>query len=122
MAKLFSSQEVQKRLVENITLLWTLCEVPSQPKQNKLHRGQDEGRQLSENRERQLADIFAFISAWTDDSSRVMAVCIEEDPAKTGMTICLASNSGVVSHVTQGFKGIAQTLEQASLRSRARRA
>ena len=82
MAKLFSSQEAQKRLVENITLLWTLCEVPSQPKQNKLHRGQDEGRQLSGNRERQLADIFAFISAWTDDSSRVMAVCIEEDPPK----------------------------------------
>ena len=122
MAKLSSSQEVQKRLVENITLLWTFCEIPSQPKQNKLHRGQDEGRQLSENRERQLADIFAFISAWTDDSARVMAVCVEEAPAKTGLTICLASNSGVVSQVTQGFNGIAGTLEQASLRSRARRA
>lgn len=119
MAKLLSGQNIQRRLVENITLLWTLCEVPGQPKEDDVHGGHDEGRQLSQDREMQLVDIFAFISTTTDDPLRVMAVCIEEKPEKNGMTIRLASNTGDLSHVTQGFNGIARTLEQASLRSRA---
>ena len=122
MAKLTSGQEIKKRLVENITLLWTLCEVPGKPHENETRRGDDEGRQLPRDRERQLVDSFAFISASTDDSLRVTAVCIEEDPDKMGMTICLASNTGGLSHVTQGFNDIARTLEQASLRSRAKSA
>ena len=106
--------------MENITLLWTLCEIPGKPKENKTRRGDDEGRQLSRDRERQLVDSFAFISASTNESLRVMAVCIEEDSDKMGMTIRLASNIGDLLHVTQGFNGIARTLEQASMRSRAK--
>lgn len=119
MAKLTSGQKIQKRLIENITLLWTLCEVPGKSKENHTRGGHDEGRQLPRDRERQLVDSFAFLSATTDDPLRVMAVCIEEDPDKIGMTISLASNTGDLSDVTQGFDGIARTLEQASLRSRA---
>ena len=117
MATLSSSQIIQKRLVENITLLWTLCEVPGESKENDTQIGQDEGRQLSLDRERQLTDSFAFISATTDDMQRVMAVSIEEDSDGKGMTVRLASNTGDLSDVTQGLSGIAQTLEQASLRS-----
>ena len=117
-----SGQKSQERMVENITLLRTLCKIPGKPKENQIRREHDEARQLSWSRERQLADIFAFISAWTDDSARVMAVCIEENPGKPGMTICLASNSGDLSHVTKGFNDIARILEQASLRSKARHA
>ena len=120
MTKLSSGQEVQKRLVENITLLWTLCEIPGNPKENKIDGGHDEGRQLPWDRERQLVDSFAFISASTDDMLRVMAVCIEEDPDKQGMTLRLASNTGDLSRVIQGFNGIARSLEQATWRSRAR--
>lgn len=122
MAELSSGQKIQRRLVENITLLWTLCETPDQPKENQIRGGCDEGRQLTPDRERQLVDSFAFISASTDNMLRVMAVCIEEDPDKTGMTIRLASNTGDLSHVAQGFNGIARTLEQASLRGRAQSA
>ena len=122
MAKLSTGQKVQKRLVENITLLWTLCEIPGKPKENETRRGDDGGQQLSRDRERQLVDSFAFISASTDDSLRVTAVCIEGDLDEMGMTICLASNTGDLSHVTQGFNDIARTLEQASLRSRAKSA
>lgn len=120
MKKLSSGQEIQKRLVENITLLYTLCEVPGEPEENDVHSGHDEGRQLSRDRERQLTDSFAFISATTDDMLRVMAVSIEEDPDKKGMTIRLASNTGDLSDITQGLNGIGRTLEQASLRSRIR--
>ena len=120
MVKLSSGQNVQKRLVENITLLWTLCKVSDHSKENQIRGGHDEGRQLSLDRETQLAESFAFLSATTDDKRRVMAVCIEEDADKIGMTIRLASNTGDLSRVTQGFNSIARTLEQAALRSRAR--
>ena len=120
MVKLSSGQNVQKRLVENITLLWTLCKVSDRSKENPIRGGHDEGRQLPLDRERQLAESFAFLSATTDDKRRVMAVCIEEDANKIGMTIRLASNTGDLSQVTEGFNSIARTLEQAALRSRAR--
>ena len=118
MVELSFDQDVQKRLVENITLLWTLCDIPGKPKENKIRAGHDGGRQLSWDRERQLADSFAFISALTDD--RVMAACIEENPDGKGMIVRIASNTGDLSDVTQGFNGIARTLEQASLRRKVR--
>ncbi len=118
MARLSSGQEIQKRLVENITLLWALCEVPSLPKENELHGSHDERRRLSLDREKQLVDSFAFIAASTEDSLRVMAVCIEERPNETGMNIRLASNTGDLSGIAEAFNGIARTLEGASSRGR----
>ncbi|KAL8766740.1 MAG: hypothetical protein Q9209_006562 [Squamulea sp. 1 TL-2023] len=120
MARLSSGQKIQKRLVENITLLWTLCETPDRPREHKLDGSLDTNRQLSLAREKQLVDSFSFISASTDDMLRVMAVCIEEDADKNGITIRLASNTGDLSHVTQGFNSIAHTLEAASSRAKSR--
>ena len=113
-AGLSSSQRIQKRLAENITLLWAMCEVPDLPKENKLRESYDKRRQLSLDREKQLVDYFAFISATTNDPLRIMAVCIEEDGDEKGMTIRLASNTGDLSSVIQGFRDIARTLEKAS--------
>ncbi len=50
---------------------------------------------------------------------RVMAICVEEDPDKMGMTIRLASNTGDLSRITEGFNGIANALERAALRGMA---
>ncbi|CAO1602478.1 hypothetical protein XANCAGTX0491_006088 [Xanthoria calcicola] len=119
-AGLSSSQRIQKRLVENITLLWAMCEVPDLPKENRLRESYDKRRQLSLDREKQLVDYFAFISATTNDPLRIMAVCVEEDGDEKGMTIRLASNTGDLSSVVQGFMGIARTLEKASSKSRSR--
>lgn len=116
MSDLSFGQTTRKRLVENITLLWTLNEVPESPKENKLSCENDEAQQLTPEREKQLADSFAFISASTDDMLRVMAVSIEEDFDKRGMTIRLASNTGDLSRITEDFNGIANTLEKAALR------
>lgn len=116
MSNLSCSQITRRRLIETITLLWTLTEVPEQPKENKLDCGNDEAKQLTTEREKQLADSFAFISASTDDMLRVMAVCIEEDPDQGGMTIRLASNTGDLSRTIEGFKGIARTLQKAALK------
>ncbi|KAL8884892.1 MAG: hypothetical protein Q9215_007151 [Flavoplaca cf. flavocitrina] len=118
MARPSSGEKIQKRLVENITLLWAMCEVPNMPKENELSGSQDEHRRLSLNREKQLVDSFAFIAASTDDPLRIMAVCIEECQKKGGMIIRLASNTGDLSSLKQGFTGIAQTLEQASSKAK----
>ena len=117
MAKLSSGQKIQKRLVENITLLWALGETPDQPKENELRESYDEGRQLFPNRERQLVNNFAFISASTDNMLRVMAVCIEENFNKTGMIIRLASNTGDLSYVAQGFNSIARLWSKGKIAS-----
>ena len=116
MSNLSCSHTARRHLIETITLLWTLTEVPEQPKENKLDCINDKAKQLTVERERQLADSFAFISASTDDMLRVMAVCIEEDPDQGGMTIRLASNTGDLSGITEGFKGIACTLQKAALK------
>lgn len=45
-----------------------------------------------------------------------MAVCIEEDHDQGGMTNRLASNTGDLSCITEGFKGIARTLQKVALK------
>jgi len=106
----------RQRMIENITMLWTLNEVPEPPKENAIDCSANETRQLTPARERQLVDNLAFISASTDDMLRVMAVCIEERSDQQGMTIRLASNTGDLSPTVKSFEVIACTLERAALR------
>lgn len=111
-----NNNSIKRRLVENVTMLWTLNDLPEQPKDNTVGRESDETRQLPPERERQLAENFAFISASTDNMRRVMAVCVEEDSDKEGITIRLASNTGDLSRIKGQLDGIAKTLETAALR------
>lgn len=116
MSNLSCSQTTRRRLIETITLLWTLTEISEQSKENKLDCGNDEVKQLTTEREKRLADSFAFISASTNDMFRVMAICIEENPDQNEMTIRLASNTGDLSRVTEDFKDIAHTLQKTALK------
>lgn len=61
---------------------------------NKLSFNNDETRQLTSEREKQLVDNLTFISASTDDMLRVIAVAVEEDLDKEKITIRFASNTG----------------------------
>ena len=110
------NDSIKRRLVENVTMLWTLNDLPEQPKDNTVGRESDETRQLPPERERQLAENFAFISASTDNMRRVMAVCVEENLDKKGITIRVASNTGDLSRIKEKLDGIAKTLETAALR------
>ena len=56
----------------------------------------------------------AFLSSISDNPLRVMAVCIEEHDNKEGITIRMASNTGDMSLVVNGFNKMAQVLEQAA--------
>lgn len=109
-------ERLRETMIENITLLWTLSEVPERPKENRTKCEIDKSRQLTLEREVQLASSLAFISASTDNMLRVMAVCIEEWPDQQGLTIRLASNTGDLSRISKSFKDIADTIERAALR------
>ena len=105
-----------ERLMESITLLKMLTEVPGSQMENDLPQSLDSARQLSIEREKELVDNLAFLSATTDNPNKVMAICIEEDHDLHGMTIRLAANTGDLSKVNSGFKDIARILERAASR------
>lgn len=106
-----------RRLVENVNLLWALNETPEVPKVCDLqHDGTDAHRQLTLSRERQLASIIAFISAYSEDNRTVMAVTIEERAREESMTVRLATNSGDLAFVKGHLERIAAHLTNATHR------
>ena len=108
-----------KSLMEAITLLHMLNECPESPKEN-----QQPGAvsvlssiyQLPFQREKQIVEDLAFLSATTNDPARVMAVCLEEARDRRGCTIRLTSNNGDIDEVVHGFKLMAKILEQGASR------
>ena len=112
--KLSPEEEVRRRLAAAVTLLSTLNTEPEKPKDNEApnNSGERDDRQLSFSRERRLAEHFAFLSATTKDATKVMAVSVEEDSDKKGLTVRLASNTGDLSSVKEGLDKIASILQQ----------
>ena len=108
----------QRQLMENITLLWTLNEIPGIPAETQLSVESSPDRSLTILREKELVDNLAFLSSTKDNSLKVMAVCVEERDDHEGLTIRLASNTGDITDVQQGFEGIAGVLEQAATRGK----
>jgi hypothetical protein len=88
----------------------------SGPRGQSLGPGRDLQRHLSVSREQEIASNLAFLAATTDDSLRVMAVCVEERPDGRGATVRVASNTGDLTAVTSGLRMLATTLEQAARR------
>lgn len=108
-----------RRLMETIVILWTLTDVPGGPAVQKPPHTPSEGpatRQLSFEREKSFVEILAFLSGTSDDPSKVMAVCIEESSTGDSLTIRLATNSGNCLKVLDGFRRMANILEQSSRR------
>ena len=105
------------RLMESITLLWMLNEIPETPKEHALSDILDPERALSIQREKEIVDNLAFLSSITDDRNRVMAVCIEENVNQERLIVRLAVNDGDLVEEKRGFESIAKVLELAALRS-----
>jgi hypothetical protein len=106
----------RKRLLQNITLLWTLRRIPEKPSENLLSSDNESTHRLTAKRENEIVGNLAFLSATNDDHLKVMAVCIEEDDTGEAITIRIASNSGDLSEVVNGFKRLGGVLEQAARR------
>lgn len=70
---------------------------------------------LGFQREKQLAEAFAFLAATTKDSKRVIAACVKEHIDKRrGLTIQLSVNRGELDCVKDGFEKMAKILEHAA--------
>ncbi|KAI9786770.1 MAG: hypothetical protein M1835_002969 [Candelina submexicana] len=107
---------LQQRLRENITLLHILTKFPEVEKDNSLPDTISSRRLLSIQREREIVDNLAFLSACRDDNSKISAVCIDEDNAQSSMVIRLSANTGDLQDVQQGFNMLASILEKAASR------
>lgn len=105
--------------MENVTLLWTLKEIIEHPNEHVLRDEGQSWHQLSLQREKTLANVFAFLSATHDDTCKITAVCIEESRHDDRLTIRTASNTGDCSYIRSGFEDIARILEMAHKRGRA---
>jgi hypothetical protein len=116
MGKLWGSQVTRAQLQQSISKLRQLDELPEIPGENLVNPEIDSTRQLSVVREKEIACNLAFLSATSDDSLNVMAICIEEYCNGRGITIRVASNTGDLSAVTAGFVRLARALEHAARR------
>lgn len=109
-------QHERCRLLENVNLLCALLDVPSPyvGENEQPCTAADGGHRLSFRRERQLAGDFAFLAATTDDPLKVRAVGIEEHRHDSGLTIRVATNSGSLLVVKEGFEYICNILKDLS--------
>lgn len=105
-------------LEQSISRLRQLNQLPGIPRENLINLHDDTTHVLGVEREREIASNLAFLSATSDYSLKVMAVCIEEHRNRKRCTIRIASNSGDLSIVTDGFSRLARVCEQAARRGR----
>jgi hypothetical protein len=103
-------------LQQSISNLQQLDKLPEIPRENLVNLDIDPTRQLSVVREREIASNLAFLSATSDDSLKVMAICVKEHRNRKGITIRVASNTGDLSAVTRGFVKLARVLEYTARR------
>lgn len=113
---MWESPVTQQQLRQSISHFRRLNEVPGPPKKNTLVLDVDLTRHLTVEREKDIASNLAFLSSTSDDSQKVIAACVEEYSNGEGITIRIASNSGDLSEVTNGFQKLAVILEQAAQR------
>ncbi|OBT81073.1 hypothetical protein VE02_10304 [Pseudogymnoascus sp. 03VT05] len=112
----------RSQLRQSIDSLYTQYEVPESPTKNPINSETaskligDQSRRLNFSQEKDIASNLAFLSATSDDSFKIMAVCVEEHSNGEGITIRIASNSGDLSVVKAGFIKVGEILEQAARR------
>jgi hypothetical protein len=97
----------RQQLQESIRQLCKLSNVPQGTEGNLLVQRGDLQRHLSLSREQEIANNLAFLSATTDDSLRVMAVCVEERADGMGATVRIASNTSDLTAITSGLRMLA---------------
>ena len=112
---MWGGEITRQQILQSICLFQTLNEVPEPPKDHLLSTENDPKYCLSALREKEVTSNLAFLSSISDNPLRVMAVCIEEHEDKEGITIRMASNTGDMSLVVNGFNKMARVLEQAAL-------
>jgi hypothetical protein len=109
----------RERLLGRIILLQLLNETFEKPSENSINEPNirdrtSAARVLSLRREKELVEILAFLSASTDDPSKVIAVCVEEGHNGNALVVRMAVNNGGLENVKDGFEKMARVLERAA--------
>ena len=115
-ATMWGGAITRPQLQQTISHLRKLDELPEVPSENLAVPEADQKRHLSISREKEIASNLAFLSATSDESLKVMAVCVEEHCNGEGITIRVASNTGDLSAVMRELMTLAKILEQAARR------
>lgn len=107
----------QAHLLQKIILLQLLNCIPEKPSEMSISEwsaqtGNPTKRVLGLQREKQLAELFAFLAATTDDPKKIVAACVEESEKGTCLIIRLAVNNGNLDKVEAGFERMARALER----------
>ncbi|KAF2187015.1 hypothetical protein K469DRAFT_686228 [Zopfia rhizophila CBS 207.26] len=93
------------RLAENLVLLQKLSNQPIPPSKNKLvHLDGGEGRTLEFRQELDIAECLTYLSAYSNDPERVLALCLEEQTNHQGLVVSIATNTGPTSHLQRGIQ------------------
>lgn len=109
-----SGQDV--RFAENVALLQRLTACPSLPSTNPsppLANSRGPARILSFERERTVTSGLAFLAGTSDNPNYIVAVCVEENPKKDGLSVVLAINKtgprdaeDVLDTIKLGLQGV----------------
>ena len=107
----------QAHLLQKVVLLQLLDRTPKKPSEIKLSESnvrEDESteRTLDLQREKELAESFAFLAATTNDPKKVVAACVVEGEEKGCLTVRLAMNKGNLDHLISGFERMAKIFER----------
>lgn len=81
------------------------------PYENSIAEDDTGQRTLTNSDEVELADMFAFLTPSTRDSSCIAAACLEEDGDGQGMTVLLASNTEDLTCRRSALRDLCDTLE-----------
>ncbi len=113
---MWGSEVTRHHLRQTICHLSELNNIPELPTEHVLVTQPVSFHRLDIAREREIASNLAFLLATTDNSLKVMAVCVEEQRNGRGSIIRISSNTGDLSEITQSFTVLAGILEQAARR------
>lgn len=100
-------------LAENINLLYQITKTPEKPHDNPVPRKYSADvspRSLSFKQELGFIGALSFISSYTDDNSKVAAMCVEEVRSQHKLIINVAANAGDLDNLVSGLDGITKIL------------
>jgi len=115
---MWNSEITRAELLNSINKLQRIRRIPESPQENALRPSFESAHRLSISREQEIACNLSFIAAISNNPLRVMAVCVEEHSGGEQITIRLASNTGELIEITNGFRVIAAVLMEAARRGK----
>ena len=108
-----------KSLIKTVTISYMLNQFPESSKDNQQSQALSILLilyQLSFQREKKIVDNLTFLSAITNDSIKIMKICLEKARDRKSCTIRLTLNTNDLDEIINEFKFIARIVKRATSR------